>query len=171
MSPDPAADPRCRKPAVVKKVEDEARTRGLEVTFYISASVDTMLELLWEPDNFRMLYPAVKRATVRSRTNDVVEVDVSVDAVIKEVRYVIRRELDRAARSITWREVEGDLRRTRGGWWIEETERPGVSKCIYRDFVDVAYWIPSGAVAAVAKRKVNDMVTRLREVAAEITAA
>ena len=31
-----------------------------------------------------------------------------LDAVMKEVRYTLRREIDRAAREITWREVGGD---------------------------------------------------------------
>lgn len=164
------SDPRCRQQAVVRKVKDEAGTRGMEGIFYINLPADTLIEILWNPDNFPELYPAVKSIEVMGRTEKTVDVAFQIDAVLKEVRYVIRRSLNREARSIEWRELSGDLKRVRGGWYAEPTEDPQVSKLTYRAFVAVSYFVPTSLVAAGAVRKMNEMVDRIRRVCVEIAA-
>jgi len=170
MSSTTVTDPRCRKPAVVEKKKDEVGTRGLEGFFYIDLPADRILEILWSPDNFEELYPAVKSIEVTGQTDDTVDVAFHIDAVLKDVRYSIRRTLDRKARSIEWRELAGDLKRVRGGWYIAPTDDPQVSKITYRAFVAVNFFVPTSLVAAGAIRKMNEMVDRVRRVAHDIVA-
>ncbi len=163
-------DPRCRQKAVLKKVKDEAGTRGLEGTFYIGVPPDTILEILFDPENFRALYPSVKSIEVLARTESSVDVAFCVDAVLKEVRYVIRRSVDRQTRTIEWHELSGDLKRVRGGWKVEPTDNPQVSKLTYSAFVAVSFFVPTHLVAVGAARKMDEMVGQVRRVAAEIAA-
>jgi ribosome-associated toxin RatA of RatAB toxin-antitoxin module len=176
-------DPRCTEPPRIRETADERGTRGIEVRFCLAVPADWLLLLLWDVDQFARLFPDIKHYEVlrRGAGEPPTEVDVRyrVDAVVTELGYVLRRSLDREARSITWRELSGDLRRVRGGWWTEpvepseagETGEAGeteVCRATYRAFVDVGRWVPTRLVARGARRKAGEMVERLRRVTAEI---
>jgi len=88
--------------------------------------------------------------------------------VLKEVRYTLRRTLDRSSRSITWREIGGDLRRVRGSWRVESGPEPGQSRVTYAAFVDVGRFVPTALVRDLAMRKVSEMAERIRRVATEL---
>jgi ribosome-associated toxin RatA of RatAB toxin-antitoxin module len=169
---EPGRDPRCDASPEIREVTDETGTRGIEVRFHLAVPADWLLELLWDVDQFARLFPDVKDHAVvrRGPGEQPTELDVRyrVNAVVTELSYVLRRTLDRAARSITWRELSGDLRRVRGGWWTEPTDADGVTLATYRAFVDPGRLIPTRLVARGARRKAGEMVDRLRRVTAEI---
>ena len=172
MSPAPAGgDPRCQAPPTVSEVKDETGTRGIEVVFAVDAPPDALLGLLWDVGNFPRLFPDIKAyAVVGQAEGDPprsLDISYRIDAVVKELHYVLRRVLDPAARSITWTELSGDLRRVRGGWWVDATDRPDVSMATYRAFVDVGRFVPTALVAKAAKKKAAEMVTRIRAFASE----
>ncbi|MFH2007803.1 MAG: SRPBCC family protein [bacterium] len=165
-------DPRCTAAAEISEVADDAGTRGIEIVFHVAASPAALLELLWDVRNFPRLFPDIKEHHVQPRAADArpdtLDVAYRVDAVVKEVRYVLRRTVDRGRRAITWRELSGDLKRVRGGWWVEATDSPDVSRATYRAFVDIGRFVPTRLVAKGAKRKAGEMVARVRRVAEEL---
>jgi carbon monoxide dehydrogenase subunit G len=152
-----------------RDVTDEAGTKGLEAEFDVDVPPDALLEVLWAPANFARLFPDIKEARVVAGERDTLDIAYRVDAVVKELRYVLRRTRDRGARTIAWREIGGDLKRVRGGWRIEPAGRDG-SRVTYRAFVDVGWFVPVALVRDGAKRKLGEMVERVRRVAAEIHA-
>lgn len=167
-------DPRCNAPGEIREVTDDAGTRGLEAIFCVAVPPDRLLHILWDVANFGRLFPDIKETRVvdvDGKTPPIrIDVAYRVDAVIKEIGYVLRRRLDPDARAITWREISGDLRRVRGGWWVETTDDPGISRVTYRAFVDIGRFVPTRLVAKGAKRKADEMIARVRQVAGEIHA-
>ena len=152
----------------VRDVTDEIGTKGLEAEFQVAVPPEALLEIVWLPENFPRLFPEIREARVLRRDEQSIEVEFRVHAIIKEIRYSTRRTIDRAARTITWKEIGGDLKRVRGGWIIEDGATPGTSRATYRAFIDPGRFIPTGLVREGAKRKLGEMVTRVRQVAAEI---
>jgi len=154
-----------------RDVTDDEGTKGLETTFEVDVLPDLLLDVLWAPANFGRLFPDVAEVRVIADEGPILDVAYRVNAVIREVSYVLRRTLDREGRTITWRELGGDLRRVRGGWRVEPSERPGASRVTYRAFVDVGRFVPTALVRDAAKRKLAEMVARVRGVAAELGAS
>jgi ribosome-associated toxin RatA of RatAB toxin-antitoxin module len=155
----------------IRDVVDGEGTKGLEASFLVEVPPDALLRVLWAPTHFRKLFPDIEEARVIRDDGQSVEVEYRVDAVVRKVRYVLQRTLDPAARTIIWREVAGDLRRVRGGWRVEPSEREGESRVTYRAFVDVGRFVPTALVRDAAKRKLGEMIERVRQVAAAIHAA
>ncbi len=159
------ADFRCLQKAVISKVTDQAGTQGLRVTFFVGAPPDVMLQILWNVDNFPALFPEILAHSIVAEGESFIDVAYRVNAVIKEVGYVLRRSLDESARTISWRELSGDLRRVRGGWQVEATEKTELSKITYTAFVDISRLVPSRLVVMGAKQKIGAMVERIRKFA------
>lgn len=152
----------------VAEAKDEAGTKGLVASFDVEVPPDALVDILWDVGNFGRLYPDVKEVRVVGGEGDALDVAYRVNAVLKEVRYVLRRERDRAGRAITWREIDGDLRRVRGEWRVEP--RGDGSRLTYRAFVDIGRFVPTAMVRDLAIRKVDEMAARVRLVAGEIWA-
>lgn len=152
----------------VREVVDEVGTKGLEAAFEVEVAPDTLVATLWSVAHFPRLFPDVKESKVIRDAGDELDVAYRIDAVLKEVRYVLRRALDRATRTISWREIGGDLRRVRGSWRIEETGDAGRSRVIYSAFVDPGRFVPTRLVRDLAMRRVDEMAERVRRVAAEL---
>jgi carbon monoxide dehydrogenase subunit G len=153
-----------------RDVTDEEGTKGLEAVFDVAVPPDALLEVLWSPDNFGRLFPELKEVRVVGGEGAQLDVAYRFDAVLREVGYVLRRTLDREARTIIWREIGGDLKRVRGGWRIEPSENGAASRVTYRAFVAVAIFVPTGLVREGAKKKLGEMVARVRSVAVELCA-
>jgi len=162
----------CADAPLVREVKDEVGTRGVEILFAVAADPDSLLALLWDVQNFPRLFPDIKAFSVVGQGEgdppEALDVSYRIDAVVRELGYVLRRVLHGPKRTITWKELSGDLRRVRGGWWIHEGKEPEVSLVTYRAFVDVGRFVPTGLIAKIAKRKAREMVDRVRQVAAEI---
>jgi hypothetical protein len=154
-----------------RDVTDGEGTKGLETIFEVEVPPGALLAVLWAPVHFRTLFPDIEEAHVVKDEGLSLEVAYRVDALVRKVSYVLRRSLDREAGTITWREIGGDLRRVRGGWRIEGSGREGASRVTYRAFVDVGRFVPTALVRDAAKRKLGEMVERVRTVAVAIYAA
>jgi hypothetical protein len=59
----------------------------------------------------------------------------------------------------------------RGGWQLQDGATPSTTRATYRAFVDPGRFIPTALVREVAKRKLGEMVTRVRTVAKAIHSA
>ncbi len=159
----------------VTDVTDDEGTKGLQVTFDVGVPPAPLLEILWSPAHFGRLFPDIEEARVMRDAGTSLDVEYRVNAVVRKVRYVLRRTLDREARTITWREIDGDLRRVRGSWLVgaaDETDPgPARSRVTYSAFVDVGRFVPTALVRDGAKRKLGEMVERVSRVAVAIHAA
>lgn len=171
----PTDDPRSASPPEIREVADEKKTRGVEVVFHVAVPADDLMSILWDIDNFPRLFPDIREFGLEDRDPadppQWLDVRYRVDAVVKEISYVIRRSLAPDGRSFTWRELSGDLRRVRGGWYLEDTDVPGLTRVTYRAFVDIGRFVPTRLVAKGAKRKAGEMVDRVRRVTVELVAA
>jgi hypothetical protein len=149
-----------------RDVIDDAGTKGLESVFDVEVSPAILLELLWGGPGYLRMFPDVKAMTViAGEGTTTLDVAYRVDAGLRDVRYVLRRTLDREACTITWRELGGDLRRIRGGWALARGARPGCTRVTYTAFVDVGKLVPTALVRETAKRRLGDMIERVRRVA------
>jgi carbon monoxide dehydrogenase subunit G len=155
--------------AAARDVTDDEGTKGLETIFEVDVPPDPLLAVLWAPANFGRLFPDVREVRVVADRGPILDVAYRVDALIREVSYVLRRTLDREARTISWREIGGDLRRVRGGWRVEPSARPGASRVTYRAFIDIGRFVPTSLVRESGKRKLAEMVSRVRRLAAELS--
>jgi hypothetical protein len=155
----------------VRDVADEEGTKGLEVRFEVAVPAEALLEILWSPSNFDRLFPDIEESRVLRAEAARLEVEYRIDAVVRRVRYVLERTLDRGAGTITWREIGGDLRRVRGSWKVETGADGRPSQVTYAAFVDVGRFVPTALVRDAAKRKLGEMVARVRSVAASIYTA
>ncbi|MDY0004900.1 MAG: hypothetical protein RBU30_26615, partial [Polyangia bacterium] len=85
-------------PPTVSEVKDEAGTRGIEVVFAAPAAPDDLLGLLWDVGNFPRLFPDIKdyRVVGQGEGSPPLSLDISyrIDAVVRELSYVLRRVLD-----------------------------------------------------------------------------
>ncbi len=162
----PAEDPRTTAPPDIREVTDEQKTRGVEVTFHVAVAAEPLLQILWNIDNFQRLFPDIKDYGLEDRDPAEpprwLDVRYRVDAVVTQVGYVIRRTLEPDGLSFTWREISGDLKRVRGGWYMAETDVPGLTRVTYRAFVDIGRFVPTRLVAKGARRKAGEMVDRVR---------
>lgn len=154
--------------ARVREVVDEVGTKGLEATFEVEVAPDALLATLWSVAHFPRLFPDIKESRVLRDAGDELDIEYHVNAVVKEVRYILRRTLDRSSRTIAWRELSGDLRRVRGSWRVEPGPEPSHSRVTYNAFVDVGRFVPTALVRDLAMRKVSEMAERIRRVATEL---
>jgi ribosome-associated toxin RatA of RatAB toxin-antitoxin module len=149
----------------IQMIQDEEGTHGVEAHFSVAMPPDSLLAVLWDVSLFGRLYPEIKEYKVLSRTDTTIDLAYRVDAVIKEVRYTLRRELDRSRRTISWKELGGDLKRVRGLWLVEPGQGDGSSQVTYRTFVALGKMIPTRMLAMGAKKKAGEMVERVQQVA------
>jgi ribosome-associated toxin RatA of RatAB toxin-antitoxin module len=155
------------KPRVVKVFSKDATEgiegiKGLQATFFIAAEPQAVLGTLWDVSRFLEIFPDIKELKVLKREQDMLEVDFFVSAIIKKVRYTLRRRLDRDKGLIRWREIDGDVERIRGSWLVEKTAHAGVTKVTYSSFVKYGMFIPETLVRDAAIAKVEELSVRVR---------
>lgn len=137
--------------------------RGLRAQFVVAAPPDVVLRTLWDVEKFPEMFPDIEEMHVRARAETQIDVEFFVDAVVKKARYTLRRDLDRDARTIRWREVgEGDVRTIRGAWIVSETEDANHALITYDSFVDVGVFVPTALVRDLALEKVAELAGRVR---------
>lgn len=145
--------------------------KGLHATFVVAGAPDVVLQTLWDVEKFPEMFPDIEEMHVRAREESRIDVEFFVDAVVKKARYTLRREIQREARTIRWREVgEGDVRTIRGSWTVRQTADPEHSLVLYASFVDVGVFVPTSLVRDLALKKVDELATRVRTAVARARA-
>lgn len=166
---------------VVEALEAPDGVKGLRAVFDIpqltsEAEADACLDTLWDVRRFRAIFPDVKSLEVLAPAPDKVptatqlDVKFTVDAVLQTTTYTLRRTIDRAARTIEWRRIAGDVPTIRGSWAVtvvspkDHSALPvtPITRITYTSFVDVGYFVPTGMVRDIAMGKVNEMAARVR---------
>lgn len=156
------AKPVVERATSTKATEGLEGVKGLRATFYVAAPPERVLTTLWDVDRFLEIFPDIKSLDVLARRKGGVDAKFTVDAVLAEVSYTLRRELDEEKGRISWREIGGDLTAVRGSWLVEKTAQEGVSKVTYASFVDVGRFVPESMVRDLAIDKVEQVAERVR---------
>lgn len=137
--------------------------RGAKAVFIVEGDRDAVLATLWDVEAFPDIFPDIKAMKVLQKEPARVDVHFAVDAVVTDAEYTLRRHLQQDSGVIRWREVgEGDVKHIRGSWTVEPTSDPRYSRVIYASYVDVGYFVPTGAVRDVAIRKIDELAERVR---------
>lgn len=160
---EPAPDAAREGPPQVEALVSPDDTKGLRATFLVRAPPDVVLATLWDVKQFRKIFPDIQQLEVLAERPASLDVRFTVDAVLAKVRYTLRRDLDRDARSVRWQSIDGDLKSVTGSWQVSATEDPGVARVTYTSFVDVGYAVPTGLVRDTALQKVDQMAVRVRD--------
>jgi len=150
-------------PPSVEPLVGPGGVSGLRARFLVRAAPAVVLETLWDVRRFRSIFPDIESlAVVATRGECSVDVRFVVNAVLAKVSYTLRRDLDRAAGTVVWRSIAGDLKSVRGSWTVRATEEPDVSQVVYTSFVDVGRLVPTGMVRDLALGKVKELASRVR---------
>jgi ribosome-associated toxin RatA of RatAB toxin-antitoxin module len=141
--------------------------KGLRARFRVKAPADVVLQTLWDVHRFREIFPDIHALDVLAESSDDAHAHVdarfTVDAVLATVHYTLRRELDRASRSVQWKNIDGDLKYVRGSWTVAPVDGDaGQCDVVYTSFVDVGTFVPTGMVRDIAMSKLEQMATRVR---------
>ncbi len=153
---------------VIEGVKDANDVPGVRASFDVDGDPDRVLDLLWDVDRFKSIFPDIKGLTVLERGTDVVVVKFDVDAVVKDVTYTLRRRLDRTRRTVSWVSVGGDVERIDGFWRVEPGERGG-SKVTYQSVVDVGVPVVTAAYRGVVLNKMTQTVERVQRAAQKLS--
>ncbi|RYG79221.1 hypothetical protein EON77_09465 [bacterium] len=145
--------------------------KGIEARFVVDVPPDALVEILWDIRNFGRLFPDIEKVEKVGGSGDSLELAYRINAVVKKFSYVVRRTVDRAARTITWREISGDFKAVRGGFRVEPHEAPGKSRVTYGAFVEVGRFVPTSLVRDVAMRKMDEMIGNVKRAAVALHGA
>ena len=149
-------------------IDGERGVKGLRATFRVAAPPDVVLSTLWDVHRFRSIFPDIKSLDVVGERTDEVDAKFTVDAVLSTVTYILRRDVDRQARVVAWKNIGGDLKLVRGAWSVSPVAGDdAVSEVVYTSFVDVGTFVPTGMVRDIAMSKVEQMAMRVRTACAK----
>ena len=157
----PASQASLSADPVVEALVAPDDVKGLRATFRVHAPADVVLETLWDVRKFRSIFPDIQALAVLRATDNQVDAKFIVDAVLATVTYTLRRDVDKTARTVVWKNIAGDLKIVRGGWTVKALDDES-SEVIYTRFVDVGTFVPTGMVRDIAMGKVKEMAKRVR---------
>jgi len=154
---------------VISEVKDADDVPGVRAEFDVDADPDALLQLLWDVSQFKLIFPDIKELTIKSAPDDrTVVVEFAVNAVVKDLRYTLRRVVDREQRSIRWVSVAGDLKKIVGHWQLTRREGGGCH-VVYQSIVDVGF-VPGASTVyrAGVLAKMNEVVGRVKNAAEKL---
>ena len=139
------------------------RINGVRATFFVDFAYEHVASTMWDLEKFARIFPDILELTMIREEPDEQEVRYRIDAVYKELTYVLRRvrRVQEGSIEISWKMVKGDLRDIIGSWSLHAE---GESRCrvVYESFVDASVLVPTSVIRKVAKAKLNEMVGRVR---------
>jgi len=148
---------------IVREIESDDGLPGVSAVFSVRASRDQIWKVLVDYEHFREIFDGIERIEVLEEDRKGAKVAFWVDAVLKDLHYVLYREYTRRGHELRWKRLSGDLERIEGRWLIEDS--PGLDEklLVYRSFVKVGGIVPTRLVRFGAKRKAEEMGNRLRK--------
>ena len=144
--------------------EKRGKVHGLRVQFDIDSTVDVAIALMWDVETFTKSFPDVISLDVMERSSTHQRVKYVIDAKFKKVSYILNRNLGQRGdtQEIRWTMVKGDMRAIDGAWMVTPRS-DGRADVEYESFVDASVFIPSSVIRQGALQKVDEMVTKVRE--------
>ena len=143
------------------------RINGVRATFRVDFDYEHVANTMWDLERFARIFPDILELRVLSEAEDEQEVLYRIDAVYKELSYVLRRVRRRTDSSveISWKMLKGDLRDIIGSWTLH-TDGDGRCRVVYESFVDASVLVPTRVIRKVAKAKLHEMVGRVNQACA-----
>ena len=146
----------------VEPVESVSGVPGVRLTFTIEAPREAIWQALVDYDNFRQIFRGIKSMSVLDEDEHGATVEFWVDAVLRELYYVLYRRYEQVGRHLTWRRLRGDMRVITGSWDLRATSHPGLTLVVYESYVDVGSGLITWAVRRGAMSRAVEMAERLR---------
>jgi len=147
----------------VESIKNSLGIPGVRVLFVVSASRQKIWRALIDYDNFTKIFAGIDKLQVLEEDQKGALVEFWIDAVIKNLHYVLSRKYTQEGVLIEWNRVSGDLKLIQGSWRIEQTAVPNKKLLIYESYVDIGYSVVTWAIRQGAKMKARKMAYRLRE--------
>ena len=143
------------------------RINGVRATFQVDYDYQLVADTMWDLDRFARIFPEILELKVLGESEDEQEVLYRVDAVAKEISYVLRRRRSRRDSSveISWKMLKGDVRDIIGSWTLHSAG-DGRCRVVYESFVDASVFVPTRVIRKVAKAKLHAMVGRVLQACA-----
>jgi len=148
---------------IVQEIESDDGLPGVSAMFSVRASRDQIWKVLVDYEHFREIFDGIERIEVLEEDSKGAKVAFWVDAVLKDLHYVLYREYTRQGHELTWKRLSGDLERIEGRWIIEDSPNLDEKLLVYRSFVKVGWVVPTRLVRFGAKRKAEEMSNKLRK--------
>ena len=128
----------------------------------ITAAREVCFAALLEYETFPDWQRAVKATTVLDRDDEGRgrDVEFTIDARVKQVRYVLRYSYD-APRWIGWEYVEGDVKDVGGEFLLDQAD-DGVTLATYRIALDPGVWLPGPIKKVLTDQVMKGAVDDLR---------
>jgi carbon monoxide dehydrogenase subunit G len=153
----------CAEGVEIVEAESEG-IKGLVATFEVSQPRAVVFETLNDTKGFKDIFPKIHEVKVVREEGTTRDIFFRVDAVFADASYTLRRVYERGPSMdvIVWNRLSGDANVIRGSWTLTDAKKPGVTKVVYRSFVDVSAVVPMALVRSVAISNVHEMVDRVR---------
>ncbi len=135
---------------------------GLRAMFAVSASRERIWSVLVDYENFRHIFPGIKKLRVLEHNVQGAKVAFWIPVAFLKLHYVLHRRYVAPGRRLTWTRIAGAMKRIEGSWEIHDTPRPGVHLLVYESYVQVGRLIPTRLVRRGAMRRAGAMGERLR---------
>lgn len=151
-----------RGDVIVESISGANDVPGVRVTFAVKASRENIWATLVDYDNFQKIFVGINRMRVVSHDNEGAQIEFWIDAVLKNLNYILYRDYAQPGYRLTWVRVSGDLKDIHGSWEIQDTVDPEKLLLVYESYVDVGTWVISKFVQLGAQNRARDMAYRLR---------
>lgn len=133
--------------AVYLEIEKDART-----------CFDQMIQFTSYPE----WQGVVTQAIELERENNFVTIEFHVDLKIKDIRYVLKYEIDYENTRFSWEYLEGDVLHVDGDYKVEDIG-PGRSLNTYRLDLHPGFWVPKPLIGILKNTAMVGVLKDLRK--------
>lgn len=148
---------------VVDSIKDSNGIPGVRATFIIKAKREIIWQTLVDYDNFKDIFEGIDEMKVLNNNSSGAKVEFWVDAVLKNLHYILDRKYEKPGYKITWKKISGDLKDIHGSWQIVDTEDSTAKLLVYESYVDIGFKVVTWMIQQGAMGKAEEMAYRLRE--------
>lgn len=147
---------------LVESVKDQNDIPGVSVVFLVTAPRNDIWVALLDYDNFLRIFEGIDNIKVLDKDEKGAHIEFWVDAVIRDVHYVLFRDYVSPGSRLIWKRVSGDMKDIHGSWQIVDTADSNRKLVIYESFVDIGYKVATWFIQQGAKAKAEKMAHRFR---------
>jgi len=148
---------------IIESVENSEGIPGVRALFVVTAPRQKIWQTLRDYNNFSRIFDGLDKLQVLEENQSGAYVEFWIDAVLKNLHYVLYRKYSVEGVRLDWNRVSGDLKTIQGSWQIKETAEPKKHLIIYESYVDIGYSVITRAIRLGAKSKARKMAYRLRQ--------
>jgi ribosome-associated toxin RatA of RatAB toxin-antitoxin module len=147
---------------IVEMVTHSSGMPGLRASFIVTASRETIWDVLTDYTNYRKIFDGIDKMAVIEQDDKGATLEFWIDAVVIELHYVLRRKYVIEGEELSWKRLSGDLEEITGRWLIQNTNKNNVYIIVFESYVDVGNFIITSIARFIAVRKAKSMAQKLR---------